>query len=328
MATIPAPVINTGLDLTKMGIVIAKMASTLVRKYFKNTDATKQIPIDYDVTKSKRYGKVLVKGRFRKYDGAIKTTDGQVILSDRELNVGVGQKELPLEPEQFRNTWANEMADISAGKVPLEIYILDDYTKNSMQDLDELFYKGDTASTDSLLKICDGLEKIMLAETTGATPAIVPVSVPAFDAGSGSGLNAVAGNYNAVCKTVWRAQQQALKENETDMYLSIDNYAYFGESYRREHSHEATYNKDVLDQEFVYLDGTQKKCKIRSASWLGASNRVWVFPKGAIRIGTDIKQMVGSIKFKDEGYYYLYLCKMVFGVQIIDLEAVTVSSRA
>ena len=112
------------------------------------------------------------------------------------------------------------------------------------------------------------------------------------------------------------------------MFISIDNFAAFGRSYRREFGHEATYNKDSLDQEFVFLDGTQKKCKLRPASWLGNSNRLIVAPYGAIRIGTDIKGMAGSIKVMDMGYVYVYLMKIVFGVQVIDPVAVTISSQA
>ena len=332
MTLIAAPVINTGLDLSKMSTVVAKMATSIIRKYFKTLDCTRHFATDYDVTKAKKYPKLVVKGKLRKYDGTIKTNAGDVILSDRQLVVTVGQKELGLEPESFRDTWAAEMANISEGRVPLEVYILEDYSKNSLLDIDaDIFYKGDTANVAFAGlpgEIADGLEKKLLAETTGGSPAIVPVSVPVFNEGTGSGLNAVAGNYNTVCFTVWNAQLQAIKKMPTDMFISYDHYAGFGRSYRREFGHEATYSKDALDQEFIYLDGTQKKCRLIPASWLGNSSRLIVAPYGAIRIGTDIKQMATSIKIMDMGYVYAYLCKIVFGVQIIDLEAVTISSRA
>lgn len=334
MAVIPNPVVNPALDLTKMSVAIGAYAANIVRQRFRQLDCAKHFDVDMNVTSSKKYPKLIVKGKLRKYDGAIKTTAGSVILSDRELVVKVGQKELPLEPESFRNTWAANMANISEGRVPLEVYILEDFTKNSLQDIDqEMFYKGNKDTTvpaevGTPIEIADGLEKLLLACTTGPNPSIIPVSVPAFDAGSGSGLNAVAGNYNSICKTVWKAQNPALKKEAVDMFLSIDNYDAFGTSYRREFGHEAKFDKDSLDQEFIYLDGTQKKCRIRPASWLGNSNRIIVAPRGAIIIGTDINGMVGSIKVMDMGYVFVYLQKIIFGVQIIDTDAVTISSQS
>ena len=321
-----------GLDLSKMSTVQAKMASTVIRKYYRALDAARHFATDYDVTNSKKYPKLLVKGKLRKYDGSIKVKAGDVVLSDRELTVKVGQKELPLEPESFRNTWAADMANITEGKIPMEIAILEDFSKNSLEDIDQdIFYKGDFSNltfAEEPAGVADGLEKKLLAETTGPNPAIVPVSVPAFDEGTGSGLNAVAGNYNTICKKVWRALKPAVKKMPTDMFISFDNYEKFGNSYRREFGNEAKYDSTVLEQEFIYLDGTQKKCRLIPASWLGDSNRLICAPYGAIRIGTDIKAMATSIKIMDMGYWFAYLCKVVFGVQIIDVDVISISSQS
>lgn len=334
MAVIPQPVVNPGLDLTKMSTAIGRFAANILRKRFRELDCSKHFDTDLDVTSSKKYPKLIVNGKLRKYDGAIKTTAGQVILSDRELTVKVGQKELPLEPESFRNTWAAEMANITEGQVPLEVYILEDYVKNALEDIDqEIFYKGnkDTVDEDEVgtpIEINDGLEKLLIACTTGSTPSIVPVSVPAFAIGTGTGTTFTGGNYNSNLKTVWKAQKKAMKKENVDIFISIDNFANFGDSYRKEFGFEAKYDKDALEQEFIYLDGTQKKAKVRPASWLGDSNRIIIAPRGAIRIGTDIKGMLGSIKIMDMGYIYVYLMKVVFGVQIVDPEAVTISTQS
>lgn len=331
MSLIPAPVINPTLDLSKATASVPLYAAEIMRKRFGNLDAARQFMTHMDVTKSKKFRKIVVNGSLRKYDGAVKTGNNAIALSDRELSVKVGQKELPVEGEAFRDTWANQMAKISEGRVPMEEYILDDFIKNSFVDLDKIFWKGDTtlpANAGLPEEICDGLEKILLGLTTGATPEIVPVSVPVFNEGSGSNLNAVGGNYNDNMFKVWNAHVDAVKKEPVDMFLSYGNYAAAARSYRREFGNEATFNKDDYNQEFFYLDNTQKKCRVFPASWLGTSNRIVSCKYGAIVTGTDLAQMVTSVDIQKNGYIFLYLMKVVFGVQVVDPEAVRISSQA
>lgn len=331
MSTIPAPVVTPTLDLAKATAAVAKYAPEIMRKRFGHLDAARQFMSHLDVTKSKKFRKIVVSGSLRKYDGAVKTGNNAIALSDRELSVKVGQKELPVEPEAFRDTWANEMAKISEGRVPMEQYILDDFVKNSFVDLDKIFWKGDStllANAGLPEEICDGLEKILLGLTTGGSPDIVPVSVPAFDEGTGSFFNGTAGNYNNNMFKVWNAHLDAVKKEPVDMFVSYANYAAAQRAYRREFGGEMKFDKDEYDQEFFYLDNTQKKCRVFAASWLGTSNRIICAKYGAIVTGTDLAQMVTSVDIQKIGYIFLYLMKVVFGVQAIDPEAIRISSQA
>lgn len=312
---------QTELNIDKAKQYAGKYAKEILRHLFQQLEITKHFAVDYDVKFAKRYPKIVTKTGIRPYDGKIDADASNIELSDRDLQVSVGQTEMVIDPEKFRNTWATEETDISKGKVALEVYILEDFLASILEAINnDIFFFADKSSTDKHLKIIDGLEKKIEALITAGDTA--PIITPAFTETVG-----VFGNITAVgttipnIKKIWKSFTIPQRKKTIYIDVSYDIYEMYVNSYRKEFGHECSYSKTAVEGDQLVIDGTGGKAILRRASWLGDSQRVIAHILGAVRLGTDIDQFVGSIDIQKLGYLWVYMVKVVLGLEVIDPEA-------
>lgn len=328
---VPAPNLNTTLDKSKLSAVAAKYSPDIIQQRIKTAEFNQHFLVDRDISNSRRYPKVVVDGKIRPYDGQVKA-NGSVTLSDRELVVKVGSKEMNIDPEFFRYTWASEMENLTEGnRIPLEVYILKQFIDKALADLDdETVYLGDIAanpaSTSSAILVCDGLNKIFADLTTSGI--LVPISTPAHTEGTGWNDGFTDGNVIDNVKKVWKGFTPTLRKEQITIFCSYDVYEMYGNNYRRRHNKEAKYDKTILDAEFITIDGTRGKARLMPASWLGTSSRLIGTVNGAIRVGTDVPNMISSIKVQEVGYNFVFLMKVAFGIQVIDTDGLRINTLA
>lgn len=104
------------------------------------------------------------------------TPQGEIELTDRELNVAVIKINMDVCPDKLRGTFAEYLIRTRAGEQPLpyEQEITDAITAFIAETLEKAIWQGDTTSQDANLSNFDGILKIAAGEA-----AVVTVNVAA-----------------------------------------------------------------------------------------------------------------------------------------------------
>lgn len=316
---------KTPIDLAKAQRYASKWSPTILRRVFQALEITKHLPTDYDVRKSKRYKKVVTTTKIRKYDGKVDGKNTKITLSDRELTVAVGQTEMVIDPENMRDTWASDSANITEGKVALEVYFLEDFLKSIGQEINNnLAYWGDSSSTDETINLIDGIHVVL--EELISDGELTPVITPAHTQSTGTFGNIAQGTIFPNVEKVWKAFSVAQRASTIYSYVSFDSFEKYAKSYRAEFGHECTYNKSDLEKTEIVVDGSGGKHILCRASWMGTSNRIISVIPGALRLGTDVQEFASSLKIQEVGYQWIYLIKVVLGVDVVDTEAIKINN--
>lgn len=102
------------------------------------------------------------------------TPQGEIELTDRELNVAVIKVNMDVCPDKLRGTFAEYLIRTRAGEQPLpyEQEITDAIVAFINEALEKAIWQGDTASLDANLANFDGLLKIANAESDVIKPTI------------------------------------------------------------------------------------------------------------------------------------------------------------
>ena len=313
---------KTPLDVSKAKAYNGLYAKQILRRLFQELEIAKHFAIDFDVKSSKNYPKIVTKAKIRPYDGKVDSDGSSITLSDRQLTVSVGQTELVIDPEIFRNTWAVETSDPSKGKVALEGYILEDFMNSILESINNgLILLGDKSSTNKEIKLIDGLDKLVEALITAGD--ITPIVTAAHTETLGTfGAITQSGNVISNVKKVWKSFTVPQRKQVIYIDCSYDVYEMYVNSYRVQFGHECAYSKTAIEGDQLVIDGTGGKGILRRSSYLGTSSRLVAYLNGAIRLGTDLDTFAGSVDIQKLGYQWLYMVKIVLGLQIIDLEAV------
>lgn len=143
-----------------------------IRRMAKQTGIKKSAVLNYlDVTP------VLQPG-----NGCGFTPQGDIELTDRDLNVAVIKINMDVCPEKLRGTFAEYLIRTRAGEQPLpyEQEITDAIVAFIQEAMEKAIWQGDTTSQDANLANFDGLIKIANAETDTVKPTITATTWSAF----------------------------------------------------------------------------------------------------------------------------------------------------
>lgn len=331
---------NESVNISRTVNFAQKYGAAMLREYVNEAEFAQHFPVDTEVVNEKGFMKLTVDGMIGPYTGKIENDGGEAIYSHRKLSVSVGQANLAFDPETIRpNVRANQInINITKGsQIADQGLILAEFMDRLMSGFnDRTFYKGDTAlvatPSNKDLRWANGLEKVMLACIAASGDrydGITPVVTPAFDEGSGFNANFTAGNVIESFQSVDDSFEYAYKKMARTMFVSHGVFRKFTNDYRRRYKNDPTYQKyDKGPFGFVYLQDTAEKVKIAPATWLGNSNRVIDVIDGSIVIGCDIPGMMTSFDVQKIGFFFHFMCKSIFGVQIIDPKGVRVNTLA
>lgn len=316
--------LNNALNVTNLLAYAAVYAPEIIESLLQELEINKHFSIDTDVTNAKRYPKMAINDVLGPYTGNEDTTGDEIVFSDRELRVDVGQAVISIDPEIVRRTFLGVASKITDGNVPMEEALLRYFiAKIFAQFNNETFFKGDKALADNAgnksKRMMDGLEKDLLAAITATQ--IAPVTTAAFSSGSGWNATFVDGNTIQGLQDVWEGLRPPYRMLESQIFVSESVFKKYIDQQNRRYPTKVEFVDSSKSS--VYLEGTSDKALIQKAHWLGASQRVIAANKGAIMVGTDKPNMISDLKIQERGFKYLYLSKFVAGVRIIDTEAVS-----
>jgi hypothetical protein len=166
---------------------------------------------------------------------------------------------------------------------------------------------GDLALTDSF----DGWSTIVATDITAGLISSANGNLYS----NGAITRANAGEY---LLDMWRKRPEVLRRKNTNMWLPSDVSDLYDDWYRDEHDNPP--NVDQSGQE--YLEGTQKKCRIKRHNALPAgSQQVFLTTRENMIYGTDKLEDMKSMKAFPSGNPYLFTATMkyVFGTQFVSI---------
>ena len=311
------------LNVAALLAYAGKYATEVIESEKQELEVLRHFQVDTAITSSKRFPKMVIGDMLGAYTGDDDTTGNEIVFSDRELKVTVGDFKMAIDPEVLRNTFAGQDSKITDGKIPMEEAFIRYYMRQGFAQFNNgVFWKGDTTlantTPNKAKRMMDGLEKDLLAAI--AATEIVPITTAAFNSGTGWGAAYTDGNTIQGIEAVWNGLKAPYRQKKTHMYLSESVFVKLIDQYTRRQS-----NVDYLDSssDTIILKNTGGKCMVHKCFWLGDSQRVIAANDGAIIVGTDKPTFVSDLKIQERGYKALYLSKMVAGVRIIDTEAVS-----
>lgn len=319
--------LNNALNVSNLLAFAAEYAPQIIESLLQELEINKHFNIDTSVTNAKRYPKMAINDVLGPYTGNDDTTGDEIVLSDRELRVDVGQAVISIDPEILRRTFLGKKSLITDGNVPYEEAFLRYFIAKIFQQFNnETFFKGDKSLADNAgnksKRMMDGLEKDLLATITATL--ITPVTTAAFSSGSGWNATFVDGNTIQGLQAVWEGLRASYRNNDSTIYVGESVFKKYIDQQNRRYPTKVEFVDSSKSS--VYLEGTGEKALIQKSYWLGASQRVIAANNGAIQVGTDKPNMISNLDIQKRGFKYIYLAKFVAGTRIIDPEAVSCNS--
>lgn len=319
--------LNNALDLTKLLAFASKYAPNIIESLLQELEINRHFSIDTEVTNTKRYPKMSIGNVLKPYTGSKDTTGNEIVFSDRELRVDVGQATMAIDPEIARRTFLALKSKITDGKVPYEEALLRYFLEKIFEQFNgETFWKGDKSLADNpgnaSKRMMNGLELDLLAAITATE--ITPVVTSAWSGGSGWNAGMTDGNVIQGFQAVWEGLRAPYRKNNSRIFCSENVFKLYCDQYNRRYNRKIEYiDRSNTEME---MDGTSGKAIITKAYWLGASNRIMAVNNGAIQVGTDKPNFISEMDIQKDGFNWWYGCKFVAGVRIIDTEAISVNS--
>lgn len=332
----PLGVTNNSVDISKLNDIARDIAPELILQLLNGAEFASHFPVHSDVTSERSFAKMTVGSNWGPYTGSIANAGNEVVFSHRKLRVNVGQDFLAIDPETMRRSPLVEAAvKLTTGGVYHEAIMLAQFAEALLTKINDVtFYYGDTESTATTgefkaIKAGDGLGKIITTAVAATDPKdqLVPIVTSAWNEGAGWSPVTNEGNVIDGFEAVDNSLPVTQQKKDRTIFCSHANFKKYKNNYKRRHQTDLKSERfDGGVHEFIYLDDTKKGAKIAPATWLGNSNRIIDVVDGAIVVGTDIPTIATSIKVQEIGFLYYYLAKAVFGLQIIDMDAVRINS--
>ena len=267
------------------------------------------------IQNSRVLGKVEHGAISSKYNGVFLGTNNLGKVVPRTLTVHPIVAEMSDEPERYRTSFIAALAGGMWKKEhPFELWLLQHGIDIASEELYNAIFiakrsndPGDLALTDSF----DGFSTIIADDITAGL-----ISVAKGNLYANGAINAAnAGEY---LLEMWRKRPEVLRRSNVTMWLPTDVSDMYDDWYRNEH--DAPPNVDVSGQEF--LEGTQKKCRIKRHNALPAgSQQVIITRRENMIYGTDELSDMKAMQAFNSGNPYVFTATMkyVFGTQFVSI---------
>lgn len=227
------------------------------------------------------------------------TPQGDVKISERELETGIIKINMEFCPDDLLDKYAEYLVKISAtqDELPFEQYILDGVTTAINKGIERMIFQGDTDSQDDVLKHIDGLVKILTNEA-----AVTDVAITA-------GQSAYQG-----ILAVYAAMSEDVLNNGAEILVSPAIFRAFMQDLVAAN----LYHVNPADGEFdsYFLPGTDVRVR-KEYGLTGSLNIIGTYTRN-LYYGTDLQNATEDIKlwFSDDDDTFKLKVKWNSGVQV------------
>ena len=312
---LPQGVVLASPLVSGLSTYVGKWQKELIGQLFNNLD-TAGLNIVTNATGKTYFPKLSVGRGVKKYSPTFNPSD-DLTYTDRAITPELAKRELLIEPKKYISSFMRDQISMKAtGKnIPFEPYVMKKVMEAAAAEVnDYIIGAGDTTSLDDASAVTNGFLKIITTDL--AASAYTAVATGAWT------------NVNAYLKAeqMFKALSAPWKLQDTNMYMSLDNFFKYLESYR------AAFPYDTA----VYSDGTTAltikhsngKCKIMPVTWLGASNRVIIAPQENMVVLTNSLDDMNAIETVQDVWTVKMGMSFLIGVGIPDAAAIWVNDQA
>lgn len=348
-----------------------KLFSTLVNML----DVANDVDVLAGIKNKLNLTKLKVTNGARPYKSVLEAEGDQLNYTGRVLEVQLGKREIQIDPIKYRDTWQNEVLrpGVNPKDIPFAAYVWDQVVKQLAAELNDEttwygFDKTDATAIDAgghtagdyilwsngtttdyylcvtnagagetpgthaakwqkvnARAITEGYAKLLADAVTASD--ITPIATGAVTATAGVARTAFKKLFRA-CDTPYKRQGVIIHCSYTDFELLLDDIEDISKYTR----------SDVTEggPEWIYLPGSNRKCIVKPASWMGTSRRLVATPMEMrngnpvsvnLLMGTDLLSDAQKI-LTDEGLYRIDAA-IVFAIcfQIRDLDAIWIGDQ-
>lgn len=269
------------------------------------------------IQNSRVLGKVEHGAISSKYNGVFLGLNNLGKVVPRTITVHPIVAEMADEPERYRTSFIAALAgNMWAKQHPFELWLLQHGIDIASEELCDAIFIAKRSNDPSDLAITDSFD---------GWSTLVFNDIDAGDISSRNGnlyangaiTRANAGDY---LLEMWRTRPEVLRRRAVNMWLPTSVGDLYDDWYKDEH--DIPPNIDVSGQE--YLDGTQKKCRIKRHNSLPAgSQQVFLTTRENMVYGTDKLEDMKAMQAFSSGNPYLFTATMkyVFGTQFVSIHA-------
>jgi hypothetical protein len=354
-------------DLSQIAKYAVANSKALIRRFYNGLRIADDITLQPNVKNKMPMPMLVINGQPRPYTGNHKANGGDISYTDRELSVDDFQRDISIDPSQYRNTYLAQLRGAGEGANNLTV----PYAQFTMETI-----IGENASSLNNQTAFNGLGKaafaafnpatvyakgapvkfagldgephyyVALAATTaGESPATTPAKWLLADAlaiteGIGTKIKAARGS--GLLKNVAATG----KTNVDDAFgQALAVYRKLLQGLRDSRNDIFLYGApDLFDmvadsfgdniQKYTAADGTltvlprtDGKCKIKRASWMAGSEMFIASPKSNLFMGTDLLNDLNELRVVPQVYKLDMGLKGLIGFQFADEQAIATNDQ-
>lgn len=353
-------------DLSALAAYPGKYEKALMRRFYNSMDFVSDITFYPNVKHKLQFTELSVNDVPRPYTGNFSPIDGDLVYAPRTLTVDRLQRDIEVNPENYRQTWLAEQTSAGSGSNQKSIPFAD-YTWNTVVEEQgaalndrsawhgrgtaaySLWSSGSTYAVGDLVYFTPsggrlGYYVCLATTSTGQSPTTHPAkwgnhNVQAITIGFGQLIK------DAITATTLSPVTTGAvtsSSNAYDQFIAV--YRGLPEALK---SKQVTLYCSYVDYQFMvddyenrfgkytgqingvqYLPKTDNKCIVKPCTWMAGARRLVCTPKSNLIAGTDLLGDLGTITTIPSHYTIEASISGLLGFQIKQLAGIVVSDQA
>lgn len=348
-------------DIAGLAAYAGKYEKSIFSKLFNALDAVNDLTLIENVKNKMKMTKLRAGDGARPFSATFEATDDDLIYTEQDLEVALAKRDIRIEPSKYRATWMSESMKegVNALDIPFAAYVWEQVMIELAAEInDKTIYFGFDKSTATAYSAATAYAvgayitfvvgavthyyKALAITVAGENPTTTPakwqrVNAEAICVGlktriaagvtaSTIGVEATGAIVTATAlaqhRAMYRSMPVAYRQMGVTIYESFSNFDKLVDDYEDKVGKFTTSEAGLL-----YLPGTDRKCIIKPATWMGSSGRLICTPKKNLLIGTDKLSDMNKINTEPHLRTLDGGIDFALGTQIRDHEAIRVNDQ-
>jgi hypothetical protein len=351
-------------DLSTLAAYPGKLRGNLFRKYYNGLEFAQQVTVMPNVKYKEPLPKIVVGDRSRPFTGSFKPKSGDLSFGQRTLIVEPSQRDMEINPENYRKTYFSEFlspgSDSSKKEIPFAQWTWETFMLAGASDINDYtawsgkgtaaytaFSLGSTASSGDLIYFNDGNRvnyyKVIASVTNVQTPLTHPAKFEDHNAhaivkGWGQIILDEIGGGGLSPETIGALDSTNAFSGILELYRStptamrkrdLTAYMSYTDFDAMVDQYQNSFGKYTMpdDGKPMFLPRTNNKCLVQPCSWI-TGRRIIITPKENIVYGTDLLSDQNTITTVPSHYTIEASVKSLHGFNFADLEAMKINDQA
>jgi len=348
-------------DVTLIAGYAGEFEQALIRRAMLGLDVAQDTMLKEMVKDKYTLTKLLVNGQIEPYSGVFQNEDGDLEYEPRTFTTGVLQRDITLDPEDYRDTWMQKEISSNAKdlKIPFAQFVLDTIIAANFEQLNTMtawggvgkaaatwplwavgtvytagqrvryvvgsktyYYKANQTTTAGDLPTTAKFDRVNPeAITIGFQKQIADALTAGSTTAFATGALDKTTAYDAQV-ALFRSLPKAIQAKGAIIYQSFTDYDALVDNIETS----VTKNFEIIDG-VAYLPKTDRKCIVKRCSWINSRRLIASADQNLVTI-MDMRNDHFQLKPVEKEYTTNLALKATIGFGIRDLDALKVSNQA